>query len=535
MRYRFLDIFSLSYVCFLAASLVLYYGVGRIAPRFQWIVLLGVSIAFYGIVGTWPMLSFMLITALSTWAGARWMHSLATTAKQQRKEAKGRDAKKAIKAAFARRRRWVLIGVFAVCLGMLGYLKYWNTILYNFDLAESTTSLGIVLPLGISFYMFSSLGYVMEVYNEKLVPEPNFARYFLFVSWFPQIIQGPINRFAEISGQLFASRHASWDGMRRGLLRLCFGLLKKYAIANVLISNYQTIIGVVDGSTAAPVILTGILLYSFQMYADFSGGIDMVEGVSELFGVEMAQNFRQPYFSTSLADFWRRWHMSLGHWMKSYVFYPLAVCGPMRRLNKRATEALGKQTGRTISACVANIIVFFVVGLWHGAELHYLAWGIYNGVMIALADLFAPAFDRLAERLHVNREATAHHVFAIVRTFVVVSIGRYFDCIIGVKNCFACLKATVTNLVPLSSVQSLLEGQGVTFPQTLGFAPVALWALAVVCVVDVLYERGHDVRSELLNLRFPVRAAIYLACGLIFAFSLEFSLNQGEAFMYANF
>ncbi|MBR3312939.1 MAG: MBOAT family protein [Atopobiaceae bacterium] len=530
-----MDLFSLQFVCFLAALLVIYYALGRFAPRVQWVALLVGSIVFYGITGGWAMLAFMVVTAVTTFAGSHKLAQLSAEAKAARKSAKDRDVKKAVKARYVRRRRWVLAAVFAVCLGMLGYLKYWNTILFNFGLATSTSSLGILLPLGISFYMFASLGYVIEVYNEKYTPEPSLVRFFLFVSWFPQVIQGPINRYAEISSQLFASRRPSLLGMRRGMLRLCYGLLKKYAIANVLVGNYRAIIAPADGSTSAPVVIIGILLYSFQMYADFSGGIDMVEGVSELFGIEMAQNFRQPYFSTSLANFWRRWHMSLGHWMKNYVFYPLAVCAPMRALNKHATKVLGKQTGRTISACVSNIIVFFVVGLWHGAELHFIAWGLYNGIMIALADLLAPVFERLGNKLHVNRSSAGFHVFAIARTFAVVAVGRYFDCIESVAVGLACLKASVTNFVPLASVQPQLAALGVTSVGTLGFEPIALWALAIVFVVDLLYERGHDVRSEVMGLRLPVRIALYLACGTIFAFSLSFSLGQGEAFMYANY
>lgn len=529
-----MEILSLQFVCFAAILLATYYAMGRIAPRLQWVVLLVGSIVFYGVVGTWPLISFMVVTALATWLGSRRLHAMAVEAKQARREAKGRDAKKAVKVRFQRRRRVVLAATFAVCLGMLGYLKYWNTILYNLGQATSTTSLGIVLPLGISFYMFASLGYVLEVYNEKYEPEPSFARFFLFVSWFPQVIQGPINRYGEISDQLFASRHASWTGMRRGGLRLAYGVFKKYAIANVLVGNYMAIMDKADGSTSSPVIVIGILLYSLQMYADFSGGIDMVEGVSELFGIEMAQNFRQPYFSTSLADFWRRWHMSLGHWMKNYVFYPLAVSTPMRRLNKWATKVLDKQVGRTISACVANVVVFLVVGLWHGAEYHFIAWGLYNGLIIALADLLAPAFGRLAQLLRVNRKTIGYRVFATVRTFCVVAVGRYFDCITDVGVGLACLGATFTNIT-FAGVRSQLESLGVTAVWSYGFEGVALVALAVVFVVSLRYELGHDVRSEILALRLPVRMAIYLMCGIVFAFAVRFSLGQEEAFMYANF
>lgn len=530
-----MELLSLQFACFLMVMLAIYYLLGKWAARFQWIVLLVGSVVFYGICGGWPMLGFMVVTALSTWLGARRLSALSAQAKEERKAAKGREEKKAVKARFLRHRRVVLAVTFAVCLGMLGYLKYWNTILYNLHLADSITSLGILLPLGISFYMFASLGYVIEVYNEQYEPERNFARFFLFVSWFPQVIQGPINRYNEISSQLFAKRRVSWNGMRRGLLRLGYGLLKKYAIANVLVGNYHAIMDTANGATPAPVVILGIFIYSIQMYADFSGGIDMVEGVSELFGVEMAQNFRQPYFSTSLADFWRRWHMSLGHWMKNYVFYPLAVCSPMRRLNKKATQALGKQTGRTISACVANIVVFFVVGLWHGAELHYIAWGLYNGVIIALADLCAPIFDRLAKALHIKRTSAGFRLFSIVRTFAVVSVGRYFDCITSVAVGLACLKASVMNLAPLSDVPSQIATLGVKFPEMFGFPPLALATCGVVFIVSVLYERGCDVRSAIMGLRFPARVAIYLAWGVLFACSLTYTLTQGEAFMYANY
>ena len=150
------------------------------------------------------------------------------------------------------------------------------------------------------------------------------------------------------------------------------------------------------------VVVFGILLYSAQQYGDFSGGIDMVEAASSLFGVGMAENFRRPYFSVSLADFWRRWHITLGTWMRDYVFFPFALTKPMQRLGKWASERLGEHLGRTLPACVANILVFLIVGLWHGAEPHYVAWGLYNGVVIALADLGPglPPRERGAPRGH---------------------------------------------------------------------------------------------------------------------------------------
>ena len=174
------------------------------------------------------------------------------------------------------------------------------------------------------------------------------------------------------------------------------------------------------------------------------------------------------------------------------------------------------------------------MGLWHGAELHFIAWGLYNGFIIALADLLAPSFNRLAIALRIKRETLGYRIFATARTFAVVAVGRYFDCITSVAVGLACLKATVCNLT-LRDIRPDLEALGVTSPQTFGFEWVALVALAVVFVISLRYERGHDVRAEILGLRLPVRMAVYLACGILFAFSLSFSLGQEEAFMYANF
>lgn len=526
--------FSLGFFFFLACLLVLYYGCGRFAPKYQWIILLVGSIAFYGISGGWTTLAFMLTTALTTWQGSRMIANLSAQAKEARKAAKGREAKKAVKLQFTKKRRRVLVGVLLINLGILGYLKYWNVILYNFGMAKSTHSLGLLLPLGISFYTFISLGYLIDIYNDKYKIESNFAKFLLFVSWFPQIIQGPINRFDAMRGQLFEQRSPNTYGMRRGLLRLGYGVFKKYAIANVLVGNYQTIFANADEHTLSPVIIIGILLYTAYMYADFSGGIDMVEGVSELFGIEMAPNFRQPYFSTSLAEYWRRWHMSLGAWMKDYVFYPIAVAKPFKDLNRRATKVLGKQIGRTISACIANVIVFTIVGLWHGAEWHFIAWGLFNGTIIALSDLLAPTFDKWATALKVNRKSAPWHIFSIVRTMTIVSIGRYFDCIEDMGKVWLCMRDTVVNLSAFE-LKWQLANYGVVCPEFYGFIPPALVACCVVFVISFFYERGTDVRAAILSWKFPLRAALYLGMGLVWVFATGFGLTQGEVFLYAFF
>lgn len=267
--------------------------------------------------------------------------------------------------------------------------------------------------------------------------------------------------------------------------------------------------------------MLGIIVYSVYMYADFSGGIDIVEGVSELFGIQMAQNFRQPYFSVSLSDFWCRWHMSLGAWMRDYVLYPFALLTPLQSFGKWATKRMGRHAGRTLPACIANIVVFLCVGLWHGAEWHYVLWGLYNGIIVALVDLLAPAFAGLARMLHVNRESKSFHVFAVVSNFLVVQAGRYFDCITNIGALGICLHNAIFNFnsVPLATA---LAARGIQ--------RATILACSVVFDASLLYEKGHDVRSELLAARLPVRAVAYALCFVLVVLAFPYTVTNGGVF-----
>ena len=153
----------------------------------------------------------------------------------------------------------------------------------------------------------------------------------------------------------------------------------------------------------------------------------MVLGVAKLFGLDMAPNFRQPYFSTSLANFWQRWHISLGQWMRDYVFYPFALTKGIQKISKWCGEKLGKHFAKSIPACLANILVFTLVGIWHGPELHFLVWGLYNALIIALSDLLEPVFKKLNVLLHINEKGKGMHIFRIIRTFIIVVRVRRFQ------------------------------------------------------------------------------------------------------------
>lgn len=530
-----MSIISVVFVLFICALILVYYAVGRVAGKGQWVVLLVGSLAFYWLQGTWLTMLVLVLVAAVTWLGSLAFARLDGQAKERRKATRDRAERKRIKQSFARRKRVVLVATLVASLGILSYFKYWNVLLNYVGMADSPTSLGILLPLGISFYTMQSVGYLIDTYNQKCEAERNFARHLLFVSYFPQVIQGPINPYETLGPQLCARHAFSVEGTRRGLLRFGYGLLKKVCIANVLGGTVTKLLAsLTNPAMPGSIAVYGVLLYSIQMYADFSGGIDMVEGVSELFGIQMAPNFRQPYFSTSLSVFWQRWHMSLGVWVRSYVFYPLAVTKPFRQFGRWGTKRLGRTVGRTLPACVANVIVFLIVGAWHGIELHYLAWGLFNGVVIAVSDLLSPVFDKVCGVLRINRKSGPYLVFAMLRTFAVVNVARYFDCITDLSVALSALRRSVLEF-HASMFASVIPSTGISYQPYYGVPPIVLVACALVFVVSVACERGADVRACIMGWNVVPRFALYVGIGAMIAISFGLETVSGGTFLYANF
>ena len=523
-----MNFYSIQFVTFLAIVLLCYYTVFR---KQQWVCLLAASMVFYCFTGVENFL-FLLLTGFTTWIGAKKLvvYSQKMSALRSDKTIE-KEEKKTRKEKIIKKRRTIMWGVLLVNFGVLACLKYMEPILVNIGLSGDGNVLGIVLPLGISFYTFQSVGYLLDTYNEKYDAEENFAKYMLFVSYFPQMIQGPINRHDAMRAQF--NEQYIWNGERatKAAYRIFYGLMKKYAIANILAVAIANTFDSPAKDYAGVTVVFAILLYSAQQYADFSGGIDMVLGVSELFGIHMAENFKQPYFSTSLADFWRRWHISLGKWMRDYVFYPFALTKPMKNFGKWANKRLGKHLGRVLPAAIGNLVVFFIVGIWHGAEWHYIVWGLYNGVVIAVSDILAPVYDKVSEILHINRKATWYHIFQIIRTFIVVNIGWYFDRITDMEVAWHSLQKTFFNFnagMIATEVGTIFEGVKANAEW------MALIGCVIVFVVSVLEENKIDVKEVLYRAPLLVRWGIYIFVIILILFSCT-RVGVTGGFMYANF
>ena len=495
--------------------------------RLRWVLLLIASYAFYAVSGA-NALPFILLTTLSTWAGALVIGRIADRSRaavRAGKDTLSAQEKKAMKAAAKKRQRVVFFGVLVLNFGILAALKYTAPVMKLLSMQP----LGWVLPLGISFYTFQSMGYLIDVYNGKVAPERNPARFALFVSFFPQLIQGPIARFDQLGKQLTEPHRFDLDNIERAALLMLWGFFKKKVIADRAL---PLVARVFDHQSAygGAVIVIAVLFYSLQQYADFSGGIDLVTGIAQLFGIELAPNFKRPYFSVSLGDFWRRWHISLGSWMRDYVFYPFALTRPVTKLSRAAKARFGADFGRALPAALGNILVFLLVGMWHGATANYVLWGLYNGLILAASALLEPAYKRFSARHHALVASRRFHLFRVLRTFLIVNIGWYFDRAVRGTDAFIMLGKTI--------LSPRLDQLNARTLMHLGLKPEDWTILAVAAVilfaVSLMQERGVHVREWILKRRLLLRWAILLP--FTFFVLATFVYGSGNAgFMYAAF
>ena len=291
-----------------------------------------------------------------------------------------------------------------VNIGLLGFFKYYNFFIENFTEAFSffgkeisPNTLNIILPVGISFYTFQTLSYTIDVYREKLEPTNNFIAFAAFVSFFPQLVAGPIERATNLLPQFYKASTFDYSNAVNGLRQILWGLFKKMVIAdncaryaNMIFNNAQDY----NGSA----LFLGAVFFAFQIYGDFSGYSDIAIGTSRLFGFNLKQNFAFPYFSRDIAEFWRRWHMSLSTWFRDYVYIPL-----------------GGSRGSKWNQVKNVFIIFLVSGFWHGANWTFIAWGFINAIY------FLPLLLLKKNRTHTNVVA-AHSYFPNFRELVSISI-----------------------------------------------------------------------------------------------------------------
>lgn len=499
---------SLFLLC-LAALLVVYYLTPK---RAQWCVLLAASWAYYLYTDVRAG-AFLLASTLITYFCARAIGRIYRADPNDRRRAKA-----------------VLLAGMLSNLAILAVLKYAGFVLQNIGavLHTSVPALRLLLPLGISYYTFQTVAYLLDVYWKRTEAQENVLRLALFVSFFPQLAQGPIGRYDRLAPQLYAGHAFDWENLRYGVWRFVWGMFKKMVLADWAGVFREAIFSAPEQYSGAAIF--GVLLYTVELYGNFSGGMDMVIGVASLFGVKLDENFRRPFFSGSVTEFWQRWHITLGTWMKDYVFIPLSMSRFLRAFGRRAKKRFGKKTGRVLPLCLANLIVFFLVGVWHGPTWGNIGWGLYNGVIIASSNLLAGLYAKAKSRLGIRDDTKGWRLFTILRTFALMNLSWYFDCASSFGEAMQMIGWSLTRFQP-AQLLTIAAGRAGT-----AYTPYALLTLAagtaLLFAVEVLQERG--TLGEVPE-RAPrvLRAAALLA--LVVSVPLLGPMSEARGFLYAQF
>lgn len=480
------------FLLFLSLTLLVYYVVPK---RWQWLVLLLASYLFYGTAGP-QQLFYLLFTTATTYLAGLLLARL--RAKTQKK--------------------LVLAVGLLINFGLLAFLKYYNFAAAGVNILLSKAGLALptfslLLPLGISFYTFQSAGYLIDLYRGRYQAEANPAKLALFVSFFPQIIQGPISRFEQLGPQLTAPHDLDYDQLKYGIQLLLWGYLKKIIIADRAVVAVNKVFADFSSYPGA-LIAFAVLLYCLQIYCDFSGGIDIVRGTAQMLGLNLRENFRRPYFATSLADFWRRWHISLGDWMRDYLFYPLSLSKPFYKLGKKTRRLFKGKLGKIIPTSLVSFIVFFTIGLWHGANLKYIAFGLYNGIIISAGIICEPYLKELLTKVRLNPQGRFWQTVQIISTNFLVFLGRYFTRAASLGASLQMLHKTFFSFAMNTVTPEALLQLGLTKTD---YLLVFLGGL-VILGTGFAQEKGIKIRKTLEQKHWALQWALLMATLAVLVF-----------------
>lgn len=513
------------FLLFITVFLLLYYLLPR---RHQWVVLLVSSYVFYLSAGI-SMVGYLLFTTLTTYSAGRLLSSL-----NKRRKKLPQENKKTLSAKIKSRKRLIVLSAVFLNFGMLYILKYWDFTAVFLDKllpGRSLPILELIIPLGVSFYIFQSIGYVIDVYRDKYAPERNPFRFALFVSFFPQIIQGPISRFDQLGSQLTASRDPNFNSIKYGIQLAMWGYFKKLVIAG----RAGVVVDTVFANSSAysgSVIAFSVVFYCIQLYCDFSGGIDISRGVAGMFGIDMIENFRRPIFAISLTDYWRRWHISLGSWMKDYLFYPLSLSKPFGRLGKFTRRHIGGTIGKIFSTSLATFIIYFVIGIWHGANFRYIAFGFWNGLIITSSLILAGFYAKTRNLLNISDNSPLLRVFRIMRTSFLVFIGRYITRAPRFLTAVSMLYVTFSDF----RAGNLLDGTLLTLGLDKSGIIVVLVGITAILVAEFLQERGIRIRQSFEKRGFLIQwLAILIPLATILLLGVLDQNYIAAEFIYAQF
>lgn len=517
---------SAQFIIFSAIVLLLYY---TIAKRWQWLLLFLASLGLILYVS--PKAS--VLTAVTT--VSVYFLGIALDRKNAELEAGLCDItdsskKKELKESFKKRKQKYVLAAILITLGILCVVKLspFTIDLLN-DLFLDRIGKGISLPailvpVGLSYYSFKAIGYIVDIYRGRIKAQTNICRLALFLIFFPTLTQGPIDRYEDTAEQFFLPHPFDYKNLSFGAQRILWGYMKKLIFAdriNVVVSE------VFGGEYQGFYIVIAALLAGIQTYADFSGGIDVTLGLAECMGLKLTENFRQPYMAKSVSEFWQRWHITLGAWMGKYVFYPISLSKPFSKLGKKAKEKLGPENGKIVAPSIASFIVFFLVGIWHGVGTKYIIYGLYQAFFVSTNTLFSRYYERMRGFFRIDPDRKSWQIFQMARTLIIITIGRMIVRADSADHIFSLFRSVFGEFNIWIFFDDSLFNLGLDRKNFI----LMLFSILVLAIVDIVKERGIHIRETIAGQRLIVRWTIYYLA----VFALLIFGMYGPAFEPVNF
>ncbi len=501
--------FSFEYlIFFLPLALLIYFITPLKSKKY---LLLFLSYLFFGLIsGT--LVVYLFFSTVSAFLFGKLLGKIHTKRDTAIKQVE-KEQRKEIKNQFQRKLRMVLGVSVIIHIGLLLVLKYLDFFLVNindiidaigFDFTVAIPKL--LIPIGISFFTLQIVSYLVDVYRKLISSEKNFFKLALFIGFFPQIIEGPICRYSQTADQLWSVKQIDFDNFSMGAQRFLFGMMKKIVVADRL-NPLVSAVFENPSEYGGIMVVVGAVAYTIQLYMDFSGAMDAVIGIAQIFGIEMPENFKRPFFSKSISEFWTRWHITLGTWFKDYIFYPVSMSKRMKNLTTNARKKIGNYYGPLAAGSIALFCVWFCNGLWHGAAWSYIFFGMYHFFLILTGNLFAPMSKKIIEKLKINSDGAVYSVFRIVRTSALVVVGELFFRADGLKKGIRMFSMIFMDF----RLPSL--GDGFLGDFRLSILDLLILAIAVLAifVISVLNEKNIVVRKELKKQNIVLRWGLIIA------------------------
>lgn len=479
---------SLTYAAFVLLLMVLYY---LLPVRLRGLVLLAGSLYFYGCFDL-RYIPFLLFTTLTTWLASHGLERFG-------------------------RKRWVLvscIGVNAAVWFAIKELPWLAKTAGRILPVPDLSFLSLIVPVGLSYFTLQAIGYLVDIWKGRTLPEKAFWKYLLFLTWFPAIVQGPISRYDRLMPQLLNEKKFCFENFRDNLVLILIGLVKKMVIAdrlgifvNTCFAGFEELRGVI--------LYLAAVGYAIQLYTDFSGCVDICRGVSGLFGVELVHNFNRPYLSRSIKEFWGKWHMSLSGWLKDYVYIPLG----------------GNRKG-TARKYLNLLITFLVSGLWHGAGFNFFLWGAMHAVYQILGQATESIRGKAKKLAGIESGSLSEQIYQTVITFNMVTLAwivfRAGGLMSGVDY--------IRNMVAEPALWVLFDGSLFEFGLSQNYFTLLMSHIVVLGLAELSTQKQEDLISGITRLHIGIRWVVYLA--LIFDVLLFGVYGKGydmASFMYGGF